>query len=300
MERILDRIARGEVLVADGAMGTMLMAMGLPSGQCPESINLQRPDWLEDIARRYLEAGADILQTNTFGGSPLKLAQYGLQALTVAINAAAVAAVRRVAGERAYLAASCGPSGRILEPYGDVSEADMADNFRRQARALCEAGVDLVCVETMSDLREAVLAVRAFREAAPDLAVAATLTFDRTSRGFFTIMGNTVAEAVPALTGAGADILGSNCGHGLATMVEIAAEFRRHWAGPLLFQANAGLPGMRDGVPFWPETPEDFAAGATALLALRVNLIGGCCGTTPAHTAAIRQAVDRGRRPCRL
>ena len=117
---------------------------------------------------------------------------------------------------------------------------------------------------------------------------------------FFTIMGNTVAEAVPALTGAGADILGSNCGHGLATMVEIAAEFRRHWTGPLLIQANAGLPGMRDGVPFWPETPEDFAAGATALLALRVNLIGGCCGTTPAHTAAIRQAVDRGGRPRQL
>jgi len=293
MTSILARLAGGEVLLADGAMGTMLMARGLPPGRCPESVNLECPEWLEDIARQYLSAGADLLQTNTFGGSPLKLAQYGLDGQTEAVNEAAVAAVRRVAGDRAYVAASCGPSGRILQPYGDVPEEEMLANFRRQARALVEAGVDLVCVETMSDLREAVLAVQAVREASPEVTVAATLTFDRTRRGFFTIMGNTIADTVPALREAGADIVGSNCGHGMAAMVEIAAEFRRHWAGPLLIQANAGLPEMRDGKPHWPETPAEFAAGAAALLALRVNLIGGCCGTTPAHIAAIRRALAR-------
>lgn len=293
MKPLLERLKSPGVLVADGAMGTMLLQRGLESGQCPERMNLEKPEVLTEIARRYLEAGADIVQTNTFGGSPLKLAQYGLDVRTEEINVAAVRAVRVAIGDRAYLSASCGPSGQLLKPYGDVEPEAMAESFGRQIRALAAQGVDMICVETMTDLNEAVLAIKAAKEIAPDIPVAATMTFDPTPRGFFTMMGVSVEQAIKGLVEAGADIVGSNCGNGIENMVRIASEFSAQTDIPLLIQSNAGLPELKDGVAVYSESPEFMAEQCLKLIDCGVKIIGGCCGTTPEHIAAIRHRVDQ-------
>jgi 5-methyltetrahydrofolate--homocysteine methyltransferase len=295
MRTLLDRLSLGEVVVGDGAMGTMLMARGLKPGAAPESFNLTRPEVLEDIAREYLDAGAEIVTTNTFGGSPIRLRQYGLDGQTEAINQAAVEAARRAAGDRAYVSGSVGPSGHLLKPYGDADHADIEAGFERQARALTAAGVDLICIETMTDLTEAVLAVRAARTCAPDVPVMATMTFEKTQRGFFTVMGVSIEQAVRGLSEAGADIVGSNCGNGIAVMVDIAREFRARTKRPIAIQSNAGLPEQRSGELIYPENPEFMAGKAVDLVAMGVTLVGGCCGTTPLHIRAIGDAVKRRR-----
>jgi len=291
-----ERLAAGEVLVGDGGWGTMLMARGLRPGEPPESLTFASPGVIEEVARLYVEAGADLVTTNTFGGSPLRLRAFGLDGRTDEINRAAVEALRRAVGTRALVSASIGPSGHLREPYGDVSAADLAESFARQARALASAGVDAFCVETMTDLEEARLAVEAARAAAPGTPVIATMTFERSRRGFFTVMGASVEQAAHVLAAAGADLVGSNCGNGIDTMVEVARAFRAVTAAPLAIQANAGLPESHDGALVYPESPEQFAAAVPALLEAGVRLIGGCCGTTPAHVRAIRTAVDAARR----
>jgi 5-methyltetrahydrofolate--homocysteine methyltransferase len=294
MRAFLERLRAGEVLVGDGGLGTQLIERGLRPGEAPESLNLARPEVLEEVARRYLEAGADFVTTNSFGGSPARLARYGLEARTEAVNRAAVEAVRRAVGDRAYVAASVGPSGHVLKPYGDADPAAIAAGYERQIHALAQAGADLVIVETMIDLVEAVLAVRAARAVAPGVPVVATMTFEQTPRGFYTVMGASIERAAGELAAAGADVVGSNCGNGSETMVEVAREFRACTPLPVAIQPNAGLPEPRGDRVFYPETPEFMAEHARALRALGVSVIGGCCGTTPAHVRAIRQAVSRG------
>ncbi len=288
---LLERLRAGDVLVGDGALGTQLIARGLAPGEAPEALNLSRPELLEQIAREYLEAGADLVTTNTFGGSPARLARYGLGDRCEAVNRAAVEAVRRAVGERAYVMASIGSSGHLLRPYGDADPAEIAAGFERQIRAVAEAGADLIGIETMTDLAEAVLAVRAARAAAPGLPVLATMTFESTPRGFYTVMGASIAAAARELGEAGADIVGSNCGNGSALMVEIAREFRARTGRPIAIQPNAGLPEMRGAAVVYPETPAFMAGNAVALAAAGVSIIGGCCGTTPAHVRAVREAL---------
>lgn len=295
MPSLLERIGTGDILVGDGAMGTMLFERGLRPGECPERWNLERPEVLKEIARLYLDAGANIISTNTFGGSPLKLQPYDFDARTEAINAAAVRAVRKVVADRAYVSASCGPCGLLIQPLGDVSTDEVYESFLRQLRAVAAEGVDLICIETMTDLTEAKLAVKAAREAAPDSPIAATMTFDDTPNGFFTVMGVSVAQAAQELVEAGADIIGSNCGNGIENMIRIAAEFKRHTSLPLLIQSNAGLPLLSGDVVTYPETPEFMADKSRELVKLGVNIIGGCCGTTPEHIRAFKKVVGERR-----
>lgn len=299
MEAITSRIGRSQVLLADGAIGSLLMARGLPRGAAPESLNLSHPEILEEIARLYLEAGAEIIQTNTFGASPLKLANYGLGEQAGAINESAVRAVRRAVGERAYVSASCGPSGRILQPYGDMEAEKMFASFQLQMQALIQAGADIICVETMSDISEAQLAIQAARSVSPSIPVMATMTFEATARGFFTIMGVTIEKASSELQKAGADLIGSNCGNGSLQMVAIAKEFRKFTGLPLLIQANAGVPELRAGQVYYPETPEYMAEMCRELIGAGVAVIGGCCGTTPEHTRAMRKVVDEKKKNSR-
>ena len=292
MSRLRDLLAGGKRLVADGAMGTMLIERGLKSGACPEEINLERPEVPAEVARLYAEAGSDIVQTNTFGASPLKLAHWGLADRAEAINRAAVRAARSGVPKSTLVAASVGPTGRLLEPYGDTPPGDVLEAFRIQLAALASEGVDLVMIETMTDLAEALLALRAAREVAGDVPVAVTLTFEPTPSGYRTIMGTTVQEAVQALTADGADLLGSNCGLGSESMVEVAREFRKRTQLPLLIQPNAALPRLVGDLAVYPESPETMAMHARALLQGGVNIVGGCCGTTPAHIRALCTAVQ--------
>jgi 5-methyltetrahydrofolate--homocysteine methyltransferase len=292
MKNLLERLRDGEILVADGAMGTMLMDHGLRPGEPPESFNLTRHQVLEEIARLYLEAGGDIVQTNTFGASPLRLLLGSLEDKTEEINRNAVLAARKAAKDRAYVVASCGPSGKLLKPYGDTEPEEIYSSFERQMKALISAGVDAISIETMTDLTEATLAIRAAKTVSPSTPVMAAMTFDLTPKGFFTVMGTSIEDAARGLEEAGADIIGSNCGNGIENMVEIAKEFKRHSRLPIIIQSNAGIPEMQGDKPTWPETPEFMVEKAKELVSLDVSIIGGCCGTTPEHIRAFRKMVD--------
>ena len=295
MESILNRIKKGEILIGDGAMGSLLMARAkdLIKGKCPEFINLSRTEILEEIAHLYLEAGADIIETNTFGGSPLKLADYSLQDRTEEINRTAVQAVKKVVDGKAYVSASVGPCGKMLKPYGTVEPEEMYQSFLRQLKAIIETGVDIICVETMTDAKEALLAIKAAKSISPDIPVIATMTFDKTPRGFYTMMGVNVEKAASELEAAGADIIGSNCGNGIENMILVAKEFKKFTSLPLIIQANAGLPTIKDDIVVYPETPEFMAEKSKELAAIGVSIIGGCCGTTPEHIRAIGEAVKK-------
>jgi len=289
---LLERIRNGEVLVADGAMGTMLMERGLKSGEPPESFNLTRHEVLEEIALLYLKAGANIIQTNTFGASPLKLSLYSLDDKTEEINKNAVLAVKKIAGNRAYVSGSCGPSGKLLKPYGDVDAEEMYNNFERQVKALIDAGVDIICIETMTDLMEATLAIKSAKSVSPSTPLIATMTFDPTPKGFYTVMGINIENAAKGLEDAGADIIGSNCGNGIENMLKIAEEFKARSNLPIIIQSNAGLPEMHGDVTVYPETPEFMAEKTKKLVSIGVSIIGGCCGTTPEHIRQIRRIVS--------
>jgi 5-methyltetrahydrofolate--homocysteine methyltransferase len=292
MGPILGRLRAGEILCGDGAWGTQLMARGLEPGESPEALNLSDSPALAEVAELYLEAGADLITTNTFGGSPLNLFSHGLADRAEEINRAAVEMIEPVVRDRAYISASVGPTGKILEPYGDTSAEAVAEAFDRQVGALVEAGADLICVETMIDITEARLAVEAARSHSADIPIIATMTFDVTPRGFFTTMGVTVEQACSELVAAGADIVGSNCGNGIEKMVEIAREFCQHASVPVIIQSNAGLPEHRDGELVYPESPEFMAEYARELIDLGVTVIGGCCGTGPDHIRALRAVID--------
>lgn len=295
MEKLPDRLRSGAILVGDGAWGTQLMARGLEPGDSPEAVNLSNPSALVEIATLYLDAGADLVTTNTFGASPLNLARYGLAEKTEEINRAAVRTLKPAVAGRAYISGSVGPTGSILAPYGDTPKATVLAAFRRQIGALLDGGADVICIETMTDLAEALLAVEAARSLSGEVPVIATMTFDATPRGYFTIMGSSVEQACTALVEAGADVVGSNCGNGIDTMIEIAREFARHATVPIAIQSNAGLPEHREGALVWPETPDCMAGRVGELIDLGVKIIGGCCGTGPDHIRAIRSAVDSHR-----
>lgn len=290
-EPLLERLARGPAILGDGAWGTMLFARGLPTGDAPERVCLERPELLTEIAGLYLEAGAEVVTTNTFGANPERLGLHGLADHLEEICRAAVSAVRRAVGERAWISGSIGPTGVLLSPLGRLDPAAASAGFERQAAALAAAGADLLCVETMTDLAEAEIAVRAACAAVPGLPVVATMSFEATRRGYFTVMGVTPAKAAVRLEAAGASAVGANCGDG-DTMAGIAREFRAHCALPIAVRPNAGLPTLVDGELVHPETPEAMAARVPELLEAGVRLLGGCCGTTPAHIRALRQAVD--------
>jgi 5-methyltetrahydrofolate--homocysteine methyltransferase len=292
MENLVRRLKHGEILIADGAMGTMLMERGLKPGEPPESFNLTHPEVLEDIAKLYFEAGADIIQTNTFGASPVKLSLYSMEDKTDQINRAAVCAVKKVIGEQAYVSASCGPCGRLLKPYGDIEQEEVYNSFVEQIQIISDEGVDIICIETMTDLTEAVIALKAAKTAAPSIPVIVTMTFDPTPKGFYTIMGTDIATAATELEHAGADIIGSNCGNGIENMIAIAEEFKQKSKLPIIIQSNAGMPEIKGNRAMYPETPRFMAERVKKLVSLGVSIIGGCCGTTPEHITAIKRAVE--------
>jgi 5-methyltetrahydrofolate--homocysteine methyltransferase len=291
MKNILERLDNSEILVGDGAMGTMLFQRGLKQGEPPELICLEKPEILEEIAQAYLDAGADIIQTNTFGGSPLRLSDYGLQNRTEEINRIAVERIRKVVGDKAFVSGSVGPTGKMLKPFGDKNPEDVLHNYERQIKALVGAGVDLLCIETMMDLNESILAVKAARNVSANIPIIATLTFNENPNGFYTMMKNDIPTVCLKLEKAGANIIGSNCGNGIENMIKIAKEFKQFSKLPIIIQSNAGLPEIIENKLVYSETPTFFAKKAKELIDAGVSIIGGCCGTTPEYIRAIRKVV---------
>jgi 5-methyltetrahydrofolate--homocysteine methyltransferase len=285
---------RERVLILDGAMGTMLQERGLKAGQSPEEMNLTAPEVVAGVHAAYLEAGADIIVTNTFGGSREKLSHYDLADRLVEINQKAVQIAREVAGTKAFVAGSIGPTGRFIEPVGDLSFDQAADIFREQAAALIEAGCDLITLETFLDIKEIRAAVIAIREISQNIPIMAMLTFEEKGRS---VLGSPPEAAAITLEAAGADIIGSNCGLGVDGIYEILRAMRTVTTLPLICQANAGLPILKDGKTVFPGTPDEMASFHDRLIELGVRVIGGCCGTTPLHIAAMQRALEGRQRP---
>jgi 5-methyltetrahydrofolate--homocysteine methyltransferase len=283
MTSLLNALKSGRILVSDGAWGTMLQERGLQAGECPELWNITRRDDVLAVARSYIQAGADMILTNSFGGSPIKLAHYGLQDRAVELNEAAAAISREAAGNDRFVLGSVGPTGEMLM-MGQVTEKVVYDGFRMQAEALKKGGVDAILVETMSAIDEATIAIRAAKEAT-SLEVICTFTFDKTPKGGYrTMMGVSPADMVKAVKEAGASIIGANCGNGFDQMVEVVREIRKaDQSTPVLVHANAGLPVIEDGKVVYTETPAAVAVMARELAKCGANIIGGCCGTTPDH-----------------
>lgn len=290
MEKITERIKNGKILVSDGAWGTFLHAKGLKPGQCPELWNIDHVDEVFDIAKSYIDAGADMVETNSFGGSSFKLVHYGLADRASELNQAAAAISRKAAGNK-FVLGSVGPTGKILM-MGEVTPEEVYESFKEQAIALENGGADAIIIETFSDIDEARLAIRAAKENTTR-EVICTMTFERTVNGEYrSMMGVSPTEMMHELIPEGVDIIGANCGNGIEGMIEIVKEIRLCNADiPVLVHANAGMPFYQDGKTIFPESPEQTAGFVKAIIDAGVNIIGGCCGTTPEHIRQIAHVV---------
>ena len=278
----------------DGAMGTELMRRGLPQGAPPETWNLDRPGSLRDVHAAYFAAGADIVTTNSFGASPIKLASHGIEAGARELNIAAARLAASVRPTGRFVAGSVGPTGRFLKPQGEGVEEDFEAAFEIQAAALAEGGADLLIIETMFDLREASCALRAAKRAAA-LPVFATMTYNRTKRGFFTLMGQSAAACAAELEALGAAAVGANCTLSSDGMLGLAREIRAASSLPVIIQPNAGQPRLGpSGELTYGQSVEDFVRDALSIVAEGANIVGGCCGTTPEHIRALAAALPGG------
>ncbi len=291
MEKLRSHLERG-IMLFDGAMGTMLEASGaLADVACPEELNVVAPEKVKTIHRAYIEAGAEAILTNTFGGNRVKLAKSGLGGRVRELNLAGSKLAREVAGEEMLVAGSMGPLGEFLAPLGNLSRQKAIGIFAEQAQALAEGGVDMIIVETMYDLAEIEAAAHAVREST-DRPLICTMAFDT---NLHTIMGVTPSKAALRLAEAGAFALGANCGGcGLEGMAEILRQMREARPNAIfIVKPNAGSPQVVEGRVVYEATPQDLAEYAKRYVELGARMVGGCCGTTPAHIRAIAEALGK-------
>ncbi len=290
-EDLRERLAR-EPLVADGAMGTMLYAKGVYINRCYDEVTLESPELVRDVHREYVRAGADLLQTNSFGANPVKLQRHGLAERTEELNERAARIARQEAGDRVYVAGSVGPLGIRIEPWGPTSAEEATALFGRQVEGLLAGGVDAFLLETFGDLTEVRAAMEAVRRAAPDHPLVVQMTVDRS--------GASLYGTPPEVFGArlhewGADVIGVNCGVGPHVMLEVLNRLREVTDRPLSVQPNAGPPRQVDGRTMFLCSPDYLEKFARRFLDAGARLVGGCCGTTPDHIRALAKSVRRGR-----
>lgn len=290
---LLDALSK-QVVLCDGATGTQLQKLGLKPGECGELWNVNQPENIRTVHRLYVQAGSQLLTTNTFGGTRFSLSKQGLESRQRELNIAGASLAREIAGADRWVLGDIGPCGDLLEPYGDVQPEVLAKDFEDQARALLEGGADAILIETMSDPTEAALGVRAARAAGARIVVA-TFAFQRTPAGFKTMMGTDVAACLGAVVEAGADIVGSNCGSSLTLedYLALASDLVANAQGrPVILQPNAGSPTLVDGKAVYNETPSAMGAIVSGMIERGVKIVGGCCGTAPEHIAAMGRALQ--------
>jgi 5-methyltetrahydrofolate--homocysteine methyltransferase len=290
MYRISELVANGKLLTSDGAWGTYLFKKGLTSGNCPEEWNLTHYDDVYDIAKSYIDAGSDIISTNSFGSNLFKLSQYDLDQRLFEICRTSAEISRKAAGEEKYVMASLGPTGKFLI-MGDITNEELYNSFKQQSIAFEKGGANAVCIETFYALDEAEQAIIAVKENT-QLEVICTFTFDKSDYGFKTLMGVTPQQMTESLILCGADIIGANCGSGFEDMIEIVKKIREVSPRiPIIIQANAGLPLIENEQLIYSETPEKIKEIIPRLIDAGANIIGGCCGTTPDHIKVISRIV---------
>jgi 5-methyltetrahydrofolate--homocysteine methyltransferase len=284
MTDLIPQLISGGTVVTDGAWGSLFLERGLDPGELGDVWNLSHPDRVEAVARAYVEAGSRIILTNTFRANRLVLARHDLAAKLTEINKAGVEISLRAAAGRARVFGSIGSTGRLLVT-GETTPEELSSVFSEQVQVLASAGADAIVIETMGDLAETLLAVRAARETG--LPVVACMVFDTGKNKDRTLMGVTPEQAAAELTAAGADVIGTNCGQGIASYVPICRRLRASTGRPIWIKPNAGLPELVDGRTVYRTTPEEFAAHVPALVEAGASFIGGCCGTTPAFIRAV-------------
>ncbi len=286
MNETIRELLKNRPVILDGAWGTQLQSKGLPDGACPDEWNLSSPEKVEEVARQYVEAGSWIILTNTFGATGICLERSHLAEKAREINTAGVRISRRAAGSKAMVFASMGPTGKSLL-MGEVSSDQVAQTYREQAAALASGGADGLVVETMMDLQEAELAVRAAKSTR--LPVVACMTFGRGKKKDHTMMGVTVEEAVERFSNLGVDVVGTNCGQGLEGMLTTCKVLRKQTDLPIWIKSNAGIPRYEAGETIYGTTAEQFAELAGPVVDAGADFIGGCCGTSPAYIKLISQ-----------
>jgi len=292
MTTLLETV-RQRVVLFDGGLGSELIKNGLSQGVCPESWNTDRPEVVRGVHRSYFAAGSDVVSTNSFGGSPIKLANYHLDTRCRELNlaAAGLAVAEKPAGK--FVAGSMGPTGKFLKPQGDYEPEAFEQAFAVQAEALTAGGVDVLIIETMYDLQEALCALRAARRAS-SLPVFVTITFNRSRRGFFTLMGDSVAKCAQALEENGAAAIGSNCTLDSAAMADLVKEFSEHTVLPIIAQPNAGQPTIGPGNEVvYSQGVDDYVASFPTIVANGARIVGGCCGTNPAYIKRMAETLKR-------
>jgi 5-methyltetrahydrofolate--homocysteine methyltransferase len=288
---VIEKLVQQAPVITDGAWGTQLQARGLEPGEVPDLWNLSNPDAVAAVAAAYVTAGSQIILTNTFGANRFRLADADAEAKVREINMAGVALSKRAAGDDALVFASIGPSGKLLVS-GDVTEDELTAAFAEQAEAIARAEPDGIVVETMQDVQEAAIAIAAAK--ATGLPVVATMVFDSGKDLDRTMMGTTPEQAADALARAGADVIGANCGQGIAGFVAICSRLKAAAHGlPVWIKANAGLPTIVGGKTVYATSADEFAAHVPAVLAAGASFIGGCCGTSPEFIARLSAALKR-------
>ena len=290
MHPLIEKLLADGPVITDGAWGTQMQARGLPIGGCPDEWNLTHADKVQEVPQLYVDVGSQIILTNTFRANRVALADYGLADQVEAINRAGAEISCRAAGDKAHVFGSLGPSGKMLM-MGEVSEDDLSAAFAEQAQALAAGGAHGLVIETMGDLAELKVALAAARETG--LPVVACMCFDSGADLDRTMMGTSPEQAAEELTAAGADVIGANCGQGIAGYVEICRRLRSATDRPIWIKANAGIPEMVNDEPVYTTTPDQFASHGPALVDAGVNFAGGCCGTGPEFIRALAERLGK-------
>lgn len=293
MNKFLCLLQQEKVVLADGAMGTELINRGLKVGEPPESWNVTHPELVRDIQQKYVEAGAEIILTNTFGGNRLKLKRAGMEEKWSEFNYAGVKIAREAAGNKSLVAGDLGPTGEFIQPYGDYHPLDIYRVYVEQVQILVEEGVDLLLIETMTDSQELEIAIRACRDHS-SLPIVGCASFNKKGGDFRTFMGTSVSQIVKIMEEPGVTGIGTNCGditpEEMSQLIKKMARLtsRFLWAKP-----NAGLPAIKEGKTIYPLSPEEFSSGVQKIVEAGVKIIGGCCGTSPEHIRILKTDLER-------